>query len=145
MHTAWHTEVYEIAQHTEARTTFSASGNICVSVYNIIYMRSVGAMCRVCVARRRIYNGSNGVFQPSLKGRSARQTASTRVQELGIRYMKPFVTSLTDIHSYGTTVHMSIFSRRFMRHVQIMRYSRVARSTGSRCHHAYSTDSYRLR
>ena len=49
-------------------------------------------------------NGSCRKFQPSLKGRSARQTAPTRVGELSIRYMRPFRTSPTDIYSYGTTV-----------------------------------------
>ena len=89
--------------------------------------------------------GCDGNFHPSLKGRSARQTASTRVGELDIRYMRPFVTSLTDIHSYGTTVHMSILSSRFMRRVQIMPTSRLARSTGSRCHHAHPVDPCRAR
>ena len=88
---------------------------------------------------------SSGNFQPSLNGRSARQTASTRVGELSIRYMRPFTTSPTDIYSYGTTVHMSILSQPIMRSVQIMRTSRVARSTGSQCHHAHSTDPCRAR
>ena len=59
--------------------------------------------------------------------------------------MRALRTSLTDIHSYGTTVHMSIFSRRFMRRVQIMPALRLARSTGSQCQHAHSTDPYRAR
>ena len=92
-----------------------------------------------------IHNGSGSRYQPSLKGRSTRQTASTRVGELSIRYMRPFTTSPTDIYSYGTTVHMSILSQPIMRGVQIMRSSRVARSTGSQCHHAHSTDSCRAR
>ena len=57
--------------------------------------------------------GRSSRFQPSLKGRSTRQTASTRVGELSIRYMRPFRTSPTDIYSYGTTIHMSILSSRF--------------------------------
>ena len=55
-----------------------------------------------------LVNGSCRNFQPSLKGRSVRQTASTRVVELSVRYMRPFRTSLTEFYSYGTTVHMSI-------------------------------------
>ena len=90
-------------------------------------------------------NGSCRNFSPSLKGRSTRQTASTRVGELSIRYMRPFRTSLTEIYSYGTTVHMSILSRRFMRRAQIMPTSRLARATGSQCHHAHSTDPCRAR
>ena len=80
-----------------------------------------------------------------LNGRSARQMASTRVGELSIRYMRPFRTPPTAIYSYGTTVHMSILSQPIMRSVQIMRTSRVARSTGSQCHHAHSTVSCRAR
>ena len=76
--------------------------------------------------------GRSNRFQPSLKGRSACQTASTRVEELSIRYMRPFRTSLTDIYSYGTTVHMSILSCRFMRLVRIMPTSRLARATADR-------------
>ena len=75
--------------------------------------------------------GRSSSFSPSLNGRSTRQTASTRVGELSIRYMRPFTTSPTDIYSYGTTVHMSILSQPIMRGVQIMPSSRVARSTGS--------------
>ena len=89
--------------------------------------------------------GRSKRFQPSLKGRSARQTASTRVEELSIRYMRPFRTSLTDLYSYGTTVHKSILSRRFMRRVQIMPTSCLARFTGSQCHRAYPTDPCRAR
>ena len=89
--------------------------------------------------------GSHRNFRPSLNGRSARQTASTRVGELSIRYMRPFRTSLTEIYSYGTTVHMSIFFSRFMRDVQIMRYSRLARSTGSRYHRTQPVDPCRAR
>ena len=89
--------------------------------------------------------GRSSRFQPSLKGRSTRQTASTRVGELSTRYMRPFRTSLTEIYSYGTTVHMSILSRRFMRRAQIMPTSRLARATGSQCHHAHSTDPCRAR
>ena len=43
-------------------------------------------------------------FQPFSKGRSALQTASTRVQELSIRYMRPLGTSLGHMCSYGTHV-----------------------------------------
>ena len=89
--------------------------------------------------------GRSSRFQPSLKGRSTRQTASTRVGELSIRYMRPFRTSPTDIYSYGTTVHMSILSQPIMRGVQIMPSSRVVRSTGSQCHHARSTNPCRAR
>ena len=89
--------------------------------------------------------GRSSRFQPSLKGRSTRQTASTRVGELSIRYMRPFRTSPTDIYSYGTTVHMSILSQPIMRGVQIMPSSRVVRSTGSQCHHARSTNPCRER
>ena len=87
-----------------------------------------------------IIKGRSKRFQPSLKGRSARQTASTRVEELSIRYMRPFRTSLTDFYSYGTTVHMSILSSRFMRRVHIMQSSRLSRATGSQCHAAHSID-----
>ena len=57
--------------------------------------------------------------------------------------MRPYRTSLTDIHSYSTTVHMSILSQPIMRGVQIMPSSRAARSTGSQCHHAHSIDPCR--
>ena len=94
-------------------------------------------------------NGSCSSFSPSLKGRSARQTASTRVGELCIRYMGPLQTSLTDLYSYGTTVHICRFfparSLMVMRRVQIMPTSRLARATGSHCHHAHSTDPCRAR
>ena len=66
-----------------------------------------------------IANGSSRRFQPSLKGRSGRQTASACVGELSIRYMRPFRTSLTDIYPYSATVHMSIFFHPIMRSVQI--------------------------
>ena len=92
-----------------------------------------------------VFNGRSSSFQPSLKGSRARQTASIRVGELSIRYMRPFRTSLTDIYSYGTTVHMSILSRRFVCRVQIMPTSRLARATGSRCNHAHPIGSCRLR
>ena len=67
------------------------------------------------------------------------------VGELNIRYMRPLRTSLTDLYSYGTTVHMSILSSRFMRRVQIMPTSCLARFTGSQCHRAYPTDPCRAR
>ena len=54
--------------------------------------------------------------------------------------MRPFRTSLTDIYSYGTTVHISILSSRFMRRVHIMRSSRLSRATGSQCHAAHLID-----
>ena len=58
---------------------------------------------------------SSRKFQPSLKGRSARQTASTRVEELNIRYMRPFRTSLTDLYSYGTTFRRKLNSELILR------------------------------
>ena len=82
-------------------------------------------------------NGSCRNFQPSLKGRSVRQTASTRVVELSIRYMRLFRTSPTDLYSYGTCVNMSISSHPIRRGMRIMRSSRLVRSTGSQHHHAH--------
>ena len=48
--------------------------------------------------------GCSRNFQPSLKSRSTLQMASTRVQELSIRYMRPLGTSLVHMCSYGTHV-----------------------------------------
>ena len=79
-------------------------------------------MYLVCVypngPRERKRNGSSRRLQPSFKGRSGRQTASTCVGELSIRYIGPFRTSPTDIYSYNAIVHMSIFSHPIMRSVQ---------------------------
>ena len=82
-------------------------------------------------------NGSCRNFKPSLKGRGARQTASTRVVELSIRYMRLFRTSPTDLYSYGTCVNMSISSHPIRRGMRIMRSSRLVRSTGLQHHHAH--------
>ena len=94
-------------------------------------------------------NGSCRNFKPSLKGRGARQTASTRVVELSIRYMRLFRTSPTDLYSYGTCVNMSISSHPIRRGMRIMRSSRLvrsaARSTGSQHHHAHPIDPCRER
>ena len=67
------------------------------------------------------------------------------LEELNTRSRVPFSTSYDELHTYGTTVHMSIFSSRFMRRVQIMPTSCLARFTGSQCHRAYPTDPCRAR
>ena len=89
--------------------------------------------------------GSCKDFCRSLKGRSASQTASTRVQELGIRYMRPFGTSLGHFYSYGTQVGMSILFHLIGRHEQIMPSSDQARSTGRPCRHMQLTNTCRGR
>ena len=53
---------------------------------------------RVPAPNRSGGKGSYRNFQPSLKGHSARQTASTRVQELSIRYVRAFDTSLGHLY-----------------------------------------------
>ena len=73
------------------------------------------------------------------------QTALVCVEELNTRSREPFSTSCDELHTYGTTVHMSICSSRFMRRVQIMPTSCLARFTESQCHRAYSTDPCRAR
>ena len=93
----------------------------------------------------RMGKGSGKDFCRSLKGRSASQTASTRVQELGIRYMRPFGTSLGHFYSYGTQVGMSILFHLIGRHEQIMPSSDQARSTGRPCHHMQLTNTCRGR
>ena len=80
-----------------------------------------------------------------LKGRSALQTASKRVQELSIRYMRPLGTSLGHIHSYCTCISMSILNQPIGRCEQIMRCSGWPRSTPSRSHNEHSIDSCRGR
>ena len=73
------------------------------------------------------------------------QTALVCVEELNTRSREPFSTSYDELHTHGTTVHMSILSSRFMRRVQIMPTSCLARFTGSQCHRAYPTDPCRAR
>ena len=67
------------------------------------------------------------------------------LEELNTRSRQPFSTSYDELHTYGTTVHMSILSSRFMRRVQIMPTSCLARFTGSQYHRAYPTDPCRAR
>ena len=67
------------------------------------------------------------------------------VEELNTRSREPFSTSYDELHTYGTTVHMSIFSSQFMRRVRIMPTSCLSRFTGSQCHRAYPTDPCRAR
>ena len=102
-------------------------------------------MCGVTARRGGGARRSGRNFQPSLKGRSALQTASKRVQELSIRYMRPLGTSLGHIHSYCTCVSMSILNQPIGRCEQIMRCSGWPRSTPSRSHHEHSIDSCRGR
>ena len=79
---------------------------------------------------------SSSSFLPSLKGRSARQTASRRVAELSIRYTKPFLTSVDLTYTYGRDSARPIFFSRSARCSRIASSSRRARSTGRRSHHA---------
>ena len=70
----------------------------------------------------------NGIYTR----REAKYKVYETIQNINIIVnMRPFRTSLTDIYSYGTTVHMSILSSRFMRLVRIMPTSRLVRATGS--------------
>ena len=89
--------------------------------------------------------GSGKKFCRSSEAITMARTALLCVEELNTRSREPFSTSYDELHTYGTTVHMSILSSRFMRCVQIMPTSRVARAPGSQCHHTHSTDPYRAR
>ena len=56
-----------------------------------------------------VSNGASGSFQGSLEPLEWCQMAPTSMEELSVRYMEPFRTSLDILHTYGTHVNMSIF------------------------------------
>ena len=60
-------------------------------------------------ASRYKTNGASGSFQGSLEPLEWCQMAPTSMEELSVRYMEPFRTSLDILHTYGTHVNMSIF------------------------------------
>ena len=74
-------------------------------------------------------NGSDGKFWHCLKARERRPEAPRSMEELSIRYMELFRTSLDLIHTYGIHDNMSIFLSRLCAVSRIAPSSRPRRSS----------------
>ena len=84
-------------------------------------------------------NGCDRKFRHCLKARERRPEAPRSMEELSIRYMELFRTSLDLIHTYGTHDNMSISWSRLCAVRRITPSSRPHRSSARTCHQECGT------